>query len=210
MLEIITGLSASYLVISLVNNYIKEKKILDGTYKECEFIENKDEINGIVLKGYEKNMSMPFYVNTGNSVGISLPIGGGKIYEYEKELYSIYVKKNKNDYYENFECLDKYSKKYYINTADNLNNTLEQYNIDKQKFPIQLPIAVYNYNLRCPNYIIYGKTPFGHNIGIIGSNKRLVIKKYVFNTRFPLTYTAGIISFLSAYMIWNQKYRFKY
>lgn len=208
MLEIVTGLSTGYLVSSLVNNYIKEKQILDGSYKDCEFIQNKDEINGIVLKGYEKNMSIPFYVNTGSSVGVSLPIGGGKITEEEKELYSIFVKKNDN--YENFECIDKYSKKYYINTPDHLNNTLEQYNIDKQKFPIQLPIAVYNYNLKSPNYIIYGKNLLGNNVGIIGSNKRLVVKKYVFNTRYPLTYTAGIISLLSAYVIWNKSYGFKY
>lgn len=208
MLEIVTGISTGYLVTSLVNNYIKEKQILEGSYKDCEFIDNKNEIDGIVLKRFEKNMSMPFYVNTGNSVGVSLPIGGGKITEEEKELYSVFVKKNDN--YENFECLDKYSKKYYINTPDQLISTMEQYNINKQNFPIQLPIAVYNYNLKSPNYIIYGKNLLGHNVGIIGSNKRLVVKKYVFNTRFPLTYTAGFISVVSAYMIWHQKYGFKY
>lgn len=198
MLEIITGISSGYFVASMINSKLKEKLILDGTYKDTQIIENKDEIDGIKITTINKKVSMPFYINSGHNVGVSIPIGGGEVTDEEKELHSIFLKKNKNDYYENFECIDNHSKKYYINTPDHLNSTLELYRIDKQKFPIQLPVAVYNYNLNNPNYIIYN-----NNVGVIGSNKRLVVKKYVFKTRYPYTYTMGICGGIGLFLMYD-------
>lgn len=188
-------------VYSLYSLYDYQKKIKslknNNKYKNI-IISEFDNIDGINLNEIKENMHMPIYVSIGNS-HVSFPIGGGDKYNTEEFLYSKFLVDNKKLELENYTCIDNPSKKYYINTSNDLNNLFNRYNIDSTKLLVKLPIQAEEYNLKKPVFTITN-----NNLGIISNNRNELIKVFSFRTRLPLSFTMGVTCISSCIYLYNK------
>jgi hypothetical protein len=144
---LVSILSGSYVTISGIHSYLKYKHLYDdlsfnninkGKYDlrlKIYSKENKNNFEGVVLNNIKENIEMPTYVNIGSNVGASIPIGGGDIKVTEEFLTSKFnMIKNQGNTIEfsNFQCVEKYDNKFYINTNNKLESILNHYKIDSK------------------------------------------------------------------------------
>jgi len=201
-MELITFGAGFYSMYSGAEIYSKYRDLMNLSKHKNIKLETIDlPVDGIKLYNVKQNITMPFYVNTGTNIGVSVPIGGGESRDDFEYLYSRFGIKGERDGYEHYVCTDAPKNKFFINTNEQLVNTLNQYKIDQSQLLLRLPLMVKSYNMNNPVYRVCDR---GH--GFIGTNKDKVVQEFAFKTRRPLTIFCSLVALGGmAYLIDNRK-----
>ncbi len=192
-----TTLTTGYFLASVAHSYHKTKLLYTtNNYPGATILENKDELEGILIKNFVKHVEGPVYMNMHNQgpVGLSVPINNGKITEREnsKPSWDFCVNKHKKVVHRDCEFLDEPAHHSYINTQHQLISFSRQYPIDINTVPVRLPLSVYKYTITPQSYILKS-----NNYGtMIGCDKYSIIHRFVSKSRLPFSYTAGVFGLL--------------
>lgn len=179
-------LFGGYVLASGIHSVIRYRRIMShGLDTNGQtVIQLPDNSKGIVLKGYKKSIDMPIYLNSGNGIGVGIPIGGGDISESAEQIYS-----KVNDNLINYEIFDENEEVKHINKPERLQEVLEKYKIEDTAFKMTLPLQSIEYS--------WTKGPLALN-GNISTDKSILALRYAFRKRYPLTFVA-----LSIGAIWT-------
>jgi hypothetical protein len=159
-----------------------------------------DNLEAIELYQVTENISMPFYINAGSSMGLSIPIGGGeKSNSFEFLINRTVSRNNSKMRLTNFDIIDKPNNQFFINDHFQLKTNLTGYDIETQQIMYRLPLKANQYKLNKNVYKIHSG-----NIGIIGTNKNDVINKFCIKSRLPLSFTCGALTLFSVIYIINK------
>lgn len=165
----------------------------------------------IELSCATKEWDPPMYLNTGSSVGIGIPIGGGS--REEVKTLAVFVKPvDTGDGIINptgFRVTDttfRSDKQFWINTPDTLKSYIEQNSLSASSFPAILPLNVQEYN------VARGATVWKHRqTGIMGSNRLAVVKAVAAQRnlkKYPFVLAAMTSAFSTVVVVttWNSYY----
>jgi hypothetical protein len=161
----------------------------------------------VCLVATEKAWSSPFYINSGLSGSLSLPVGGG-FYDSDKILLERTKVSNKTIYGDNQDIRNPYKKTWYLNTPDDLKAFTEQKGIELTSFPVTLPIRV-----SMVQYPLAGQAARIYHCpstAILGSNQARVARSSVLQKTMGTktgALTAGIflISSLCMFADWDHQ-----
>ena len=194
----ITGIEIPYLLALLYPslNYVWLWPKLKPSIEE-EVAHEPLEMDGIEMYDYHMETSPPVYVNVNNIV---LPVGGG-LHKEKKLLLTKHISKDKQKEYFNYYQIDdevdsklSHTKTSHINTQEAFVKTFKHYNIQTDRFAVNLPLQVKYYNYKNGFYL--------HYLGGIASDKDKLVREVLRRRRMPLTMTIPIVAGIGLFCCW--------
>jgi hypothetical protein len=150
------------------------KRFING--EGIDTLESPEE--AICLTATERAWSSPFYINSGPSGSLSVPVGGG-FYDSDKILLERTKLTTKIVYGDNQDIRNPYKKTWYLNTPDDLKAFTEQKGIELTSFPVTLPIRVSMVKYPLAGSQVPARIYHSPTTAIIGSNQSRVAKSSV-------------------------------
>ncbi len=149
---------------------------------EKEIKHEQQEMDGVEIWDFHNEQDYPIYIHINN---LAVPVGGG-INKVEKRFISKHISKDKKTEY--LDCYQVNTKKdikltktstSYINTYEAVIKTFKYYNIPRDILAFKLPLKADYYNYKNGLYL--------HKMGLVASNKEILVKEILWRKRLPLT-----------------------
>ena len=201
LLDILAVGSTGYAAVSAARGLLMYRRFLNekGTLEEIT-----EPIKGVELYTPTKHVNPPVYMTLGNS-HVSVPIGGGDVSTDYKRAHSSFIGDKTGRQWTNYWAPNLRGHEFYINSAEQLISTAEQYKIDLQTFPAMLPMKAHAHKWHSPVWAD------GHS-GRISTSRAEVARAAAFARRYPLSMTAAVVGGVTlaiAVAVWRENRRYR-
>lgn len=202
IVDILAATTTGYSAVSAGRCLLMYRRFLkeEGTLEEIT-----EPIKGVELYTPTKRVNPPVYMTLGNS-HVSVPIGGGDVTTDYKRAHSSFIGDKTGRQWTNYWAPKHRGLEFYINSAEQLTTTAEQYKIDLQTFPAMLPMKAHAHKWVPPVWAD------GHS-GRISTSRAEVARAAALARRYPFSLTAaavGGITLAIAVADWNESRRYRY
>jgi hypothetical protein len=188
-LYVSTGLA--YSIFGNIYKYVKDKDNIEKNVQKLP-----DETNILIVSDFVNTIKPPTFISTGTP-GAIVPIGGGSNIE-ERDIYTLLDNKY-TKIMNRKEASDSLYRTSYINNNDHLMNLYNKYNINSTSFPVSYPLKIYEKKTR--SHIYYNERYYD-------SKKINVIRKTLFDSRKPFTFTILASCMVVLSLSWYEYYNY--